>query len=131
MGKQQILIEKELKCKSANIIWKIISTPEGLAKWIADDVADEGEWLRFTWGETWSNHEIRRARKLEEQRFDYIRFAWENDENDEYWELKIEKSELKGDFILIITDHALAEDVDALEDIWDSNLEQLHNNTGL
>jgi len=43
----------------------------------------------------------------------------------------MEKSDITGDYILIITDHAWMEDVEDLKDIWYSNLEQLHNNTGL
>ncbi len=132
MKKHQLSIEKELKCKSPNIIWPLLSTPEGLAKWIADEVEHEGEWLKFTWGEVWRNHEIRRAKVLEEQRFKHIRYAWENDEDpDSFWDLQMEKSDITGDYILIITDHAWMEDVEDLKDIWYSNLEQLHNNTGL
>ena len=46
-------------------------------------------------------------------------------------ELRIEKSDITGDCILIITDQALPEDVESLETIWESNLERLHHTTGL
>ena len=131
MDKQKINIEKELRCKSANIIWPLLSTPEGLAKWIADEVKRDGDTFTFTWGEVWRHHEIRNATVIEEAKGDYIRYAWENDESEAYWELRIEKSDITNDYILIITDHALPEDVDSLEDIWESNLEQLHHTTGL
>jgi uncharacterized protein YndB with AHSA1/START domain len=109
-----------------------LSTPEGLSKWIANDVKQEGDQLVFTWGEVWSHHEIRTASVVEEVRGEYIRYSWENDTDEEaYWELRIEKSDITNDYILIITDHALPEDMESLEDIWESNLEQLHHTTGL
>ena len=132
MEKQRLYIERELRCKSASIIWPLLSTPEGLSKWIADEVERKGEQLTFTWGEVWSHHEIRNACVVEEEKGKYIRYAWDHDDQaEEYWELRIEKSDITNDFILIITDHALPEDVDSLEDIWESNLEQLHHATGL
>ena len=131
MDKQKINIERELRCKSANIIWPLLSTPEGLAKWIADEVKRNDDTLTFTWGEVWRHHEIRNATIIEEEKGDHIRYAWENDEPEAYWELRIEKSDITNDYILIITDHALPEDIDSLKDIWESNLEQLHHSTGL
>ena len=41
------------------------------------------------------------------------------------------KSDLTNDYLLEITDFALAEDVESLRDIWDQNYEELHRNTGL
>ena len=132
MKKQKIHIEKVLNCRSANIIWPLMSTAAGLEKWIADTVEEEGDELKFTWGDVWKHHEIRMARIVEQERFDHIRFAWDDDPDaSEYWELKIERSDLTGDYIPIITDFALEEDVDSIHDVWEANLEQLHHNTGL
>lgn len=132
MSKQRIHIEKELKCKSNNIIWPLLSTPEGLKKWIADDVTRDGDRVTFTWGELWGNHEIRSAEVREEAKGERIRFVWDDDDDeDAFWELGLEWSDITGDFILIITDFAYEEDMDSIYDIWDQNLEQLHMNTGL
>lgn len=132
MSKQRIHIEKELKCKSNNIIWPLLSTPEGLKKWIADDVTRDGDRVTFTWGELWGSHEIRSAEVREEAKGERIRFVWDDDDDeDAFWELGLEWSDITGDFILIITDFAYEEDMDSIYDIWDQNLEQLHMNTGL
>lgn len=121
-----------MRCKHANIIWPLLSTDAGLKKWIADEVTREGENLSFTWGETWSHHEIKSARVLEEDRQERIRFAWDDEADAEaYWELLIERSDITGDYILVITDFALPEDEESLYDIWQQNLEQLHQSTGL
>ena len=38
MNKKKVIFEHELHSHSAKIIWPLISAPEGLAKWIADEV---------------------------------------------------------------------------------------------
>jgi len=132
MDKKKISIEHELRCRSERIIWPLVSTAAGLAKWIADEVSLKGDELTFTWGEVWSNHEVRKAKILKKTDFVSVRFRWEDEVNpDAYWELKIEKGDITDDFILVITDFAPAEDKETLEDIWAANLERLHRSTGL
>lgn len=132
MKKKRINIEHNLRCKHANIIWPLLSTEAGLQKWIADEVTREGDTLSFTWGEVWSHHEIRQAKILEEDQGKRIRYAWVPDEDEEaFWELAIERSDITGDYVLVITDYAFPDDVDSLYDIWDQNLEQLHQSTGM
>ena len=132
MDAKKVCIERELKSKSINIIWPLLSTPEGLAKWIADDVKWNDGVLSFTWGNVWSLHETRTATVLEKNDFKWIRLRWDDDEfADTYWELRMEKSDLTGDVILVITDFATDGDVATIEDIWESNLESLNRTTGL
>lgn len=132
MDKKKINIEHVLRSKSPNIIWPLLSTPEGMAKWIADEVRLGDDVWFFTWGNLWSHHEIRKARVLEKKDFEYIRFRWCDDAHeDTFWELRIEKSDLTGDYVLIITDFAVDGDMSAIEDIWDANLVELHRTTGL
>lgn len=132
MDKKKLSIERELRSKSPNIIWPLLSSPEGLAKWIADEVVADGGLLRFTWGNVWSHHEVRTAEVLDKKDFDYIRFRWCDDGHEEtYWELRVEKSDLTGSYVLIITDFALDGDFDTIKDIWDANLECLHRSSGL
>ena len=132
MRKQKITIERELSSKSANIIWPFLSTPAGLSKLVADSVETNGDSYIFTWGEVWKHHEIRTASLITYMKNSIIRFAW-NDDPDEisYWELKIVRSDITGDYILIITDFAEEEDVDTLTDLWETNLDRLHHATGL
>ena len=132
MDAKKVCIERELKSKSINIIWPLLSTPEGLAKWIADDVKWKDGVLSFTWGNVWSHHETRTATVLEKNDFKWIRLRWDDDEfADTYWELRMEKSDLTGDVILVITDFATDGDVATIEDIWEPNLESLNRTTGL
>ena len=124
MKKNRINIEHELKCKHASIIWPLLSTDAGLKKWIADEVTRQGEQMTFTWGETWSHHEIKTAHVVEESRQERIRFVWDDEtDSDAYWEMLIERSDITGDYILVVTDFALPEDEESLRDIWQQNFE--------
>ena len=132
MESNKISIERELRSKSANIIWALMSTPEGLAKWLADEVTRDGDTLTFTWGNTWSHHETRTAAVIDRKDYEYIRLRWSEDEyRDTYLELRMEKSDITGDYILVITDYAPDGDTATLEDIWDAHMDALHRSTGL
>ena len=132
MESNKISIERELRSKSANIIWALMSTPEGLAKWLADEVTRDGDTLTFTWGNTWGHHETRTAAVIDRKDYEYIRLRWSEDEyRDTYLELRMEKSDITGDYILVITDYAPDGDTATLEDIWDANMDALHRSTGL
>ena len=132
MTKQKIIIERELRANSEAIIWELISTADGMARWIADDVQLLGNNLEFTWGQLWSHHEIRTAAILEKKKNKFIRFRW-IDETEEYAfiELRILKTDLTDDFILSIIDFALPEDVDQLRELWEDDLDRLHRSTGM
>ncbi|MBQ8047725.1 MAG: SRPBCC domain-containing protein [Prevotella sp.] len=132
MAKKRINIDHPLKSSSESIIWSLISTPEGMAKWLADEVDREGDTFVFTWGHTYGHHEIKRAEITDVVRNRYIRLRWHNDEDPEaYLELRVDRSDLTGDYMLHIVDFAAEDDVESLYDLWDDNLDQLHRSTGL
>lgn len=132
MKKQQIQIEHSLRSTSANIIWNIISTEGGLSRWIADDVSEQEGSFSFIWGDTLGHHEKRDAVIIEKVRHSHIRMRWA-DETDPtaYLELRMVREEITNGYVLHIIDYAFPEDVDSLFDIWDQNLDQLRQNTGL
>jgi len=132
MSKKLIHIEHQLSSKSESIIWNAISTPEGMAKWLADEVEQQGDTLIFTWGLTYSQHEIKRADIVELVRFQSIRLQWHGDEDpDAYLEMRVDRSDLTGAYTLSITDFAPEDDTDSLYDLWEDNLKRLHHSTGL
>ena len=132
MKKRQISIEHSLLSTSANIIWKIISTEGGLSRWIADEVKETKGKFTFTWGDEQGHHEKRSAKLLERVRNSHIRLQWEDETDPEaYLELRMSHTEVTGGYILHITDYAYPEDEESLYDIWDQNLSQLRQSTGL
>ena len=132
MKKQKIFIEQHLNSTAPNIIWKIISTEGGLSRWIADSVKEENGKFHFVWGDEMGHHEKRSATTLERLKNSHLRLRWD-DETDPnaFMEIKMVRTEVTGGYTLQITDYALPEDTDSLLDIWDQNLDQLRQNTGL
>lgn len=132
MKKQKIIIERELKSNSENIIWALISTEGGLAKWVADDVTETEKQITFRWGEEWSHHEIHVANIIKKVKNDHLRLRWEDETDDDaYLEFRMEKNDLTNDYMLYVTDFALPEDLDSLRAMWDQNFEQLRQSSGL
>ncbi len=126
-------MECPLASKSTSIVWSMIGDATGLEKWMADYVEDNGDGsLTFKWGEAWTQQDVRVSRVLKVAKGHYIRLRWDDDHVEgEYWELRVEKSELTGELTLVITDFADVDDVDNVYQIWDDNLERLHNVSGL
>lgn len=132
MTKEKIYIERVLNSKSKNIIWPLISEASGLSRWLADDVQEEQGRLTFTWGEVWTHHDIHTATVIERVENVRFRFKWDTDEDpDTFVELRMEKSDLTGQYMLCITDFAHPEDLDSMRDLWDDDLERLHRTSGL
>ena len=131
--KQKLHLEYPLATKSPNIVWEQISTIHGLERWLADHIEETGEnILSLTWGEVWTDHHTLEARIIECQKNDHIRLQWVNEEDPEaYWEMRIGRSELTDELCLYIADYALPEDIDDLHDLWDGNMERLHQASGL
>ena len=135
MGKQKIDIEYPLATKSPAIIWEQISSAHGLERWFADHVNEEEEGiLKFTWGEPWTEQDVRQAHVIESVKFDHIRLKsdYEDDDDEEsYFEMRIEKSDLTHNLNLLITDFADDDDVEGLKILWESMLDRLHRASGL
>ena len=131
--KQKLYLEYPLATKSSNIVWEQISTAHGLERWLADHVEElEEDIISLTWGEPWTDHHTLEAKILERQKNDHIRLQWVNEEDaDTYWEMRIGKSELTDELCLYIEDFALPEDIDDLHELWDGNMERLHQFSGL
>ena len=132
MNRQRIDIEYPLTTESPNIVWEQISSAHGLERWFANHVSEEDGTFVFTWGELWTEQDTRRAHIIESAKYDHIRLKWDSDEDDDcFWEMRIEKSDLTGHLNLLITDFAEDDDADGLTILWESNLDRLHRASGL
>ena len=131
MGKQKIDIEYPLAIKSPALIWEQISSAHGLERWFADHVNEEDDMFTFTWGEPWTEQDIREAHVLESVVNDHIRLKWDEEDDDTYFEMRIAKSDLTHQLNLLITDFADDDDVDGLKILWESMLDRLHRASGL
>jgi hypothetical protein len=87
--------------------------------------------MKLTWGNIYGEHHTLSANIVERQKNSHIRLQWVDEEEPEaYWEMRIGKSDLTGDLCLSVVDYAPAEDIDDLHELWDDNLDRLHQSSG-
>ena len=132
MNKEKLCIEHELRSNSVGIIWDLISTEAGLSRWFADSVRQEDNRFTFQWGEVGSHHETRTATILKKIKNELIRIKWDDEDGEEsYFELKMDKSHITNDYVLTITDFAWPEEADSLRTIWGDSLARLRQSSGI
>lgn len=132
MKKTKITVERVLRSRTESIIWKLISTPSGLSRWIAEDVQREDDTLIFTWGKPGQVYETRRASILSEVKNDALRFKWEDEEDPEaYTEVAMIKLGVTDGYALKIVDFSVPDDIDDMTYMWNHDLDRLQFKTGV
>ena len=108
---------------SSQMLFQYLSTPSGLGEWFADDVNSRGENFTFIWDDSEEN-----AKLIQKKNNERIRFKWQTDEeenNDYYFEFKIQVDDLTNDVSLIITDFAEEEELEESKMLWDNLISSL------
>ena len=132
MNKKKLEIEYPLSSKSESIVWGLIGNAHGLSKWMAEHVEEVDGVLTVTWGEVWTQQDIRTSVIIERRENSFIRLKWDvNPSDDDFWELRVGKSDFSGKLTLLITDHVDEDDYDYMKGVWADNLNRLHNVSGL
>ena len=123
MGKKkEFVIEYDFQ-SSPQLLFQYLSSPSGLSEWFSDDVNYRGEKYTFIWGESEEY-----ARVLSKKNNEKIRFQWiteEDDEEDYFFEFKIEMDEITKDVSLIITDFSDEDELEEAKLLWDSLVSDL------
>src|SRR5205085_4599953 len=91
-------LEYPVRCSPA-ILYEFLSTPAGLQEWFADKVDERDGIFSFSWNGT-----VDKAELLDKEVDKFIRFHWTHGQKEEYFEFKIEKSEVTNQTILIVKD---------------------------
>ncbi|MFY8128257.1 MAG: START-like domain-containing protein [Chitinophagaceae bacterium] len=126
MAKKQLYtLEFPVRC-SPTILWGFLSTPTGLQEWFADKVDEWENVLSFTWG----SGSPEKAKVIEEEEEKYIRYQWVTSEKDEYFEFRIEKTEISNQTILVIADFAEKGDIKDAQQLWDYQIKELFHRLG-
>ena len=124
--KEKFQIEYVFQNISANILWREITSSQGLSEWFADscDVVDKKKYI-FSWQGT-----SQAAFLIESEEGKFVRFQWEN-EVDSYFEFRIETSNLTKNVALTIVDFAEPEDKEDSIMLWDSQIDNLKRLMGI
>ena len=109
------------------MLFQYISTPSSLQEWFADKVNTRGKIFSFIWDGVEEQAEL--VIKKSNER---IRFKWlESEDDDSYFEIRIQEHPLTNDVSLVITDFADDEDdVDEAKQLWESQIEELRHTIG-
>ena len=124
MAKQLYTLEFPVRC-SPVILYEFLASPAGLQEWFADKVDDRDNVFSFTWNGT-----IERAEVLEKEQDKFIRFHWLTSPKEEFFEFKIEKSEVTNQTILVIKDFAEKKEIKDQSRLWDYQVKELFHRLG-
>jgi uncharacterized protein YndB with AHSA1/START domain len=125
MSKKQLFtLEYPLRC-SPSILYDFLSTPAGLQEWFADKVDERESVFSFSWNGT-----VDKAEVLESEVEKYIRFHWSHAPKEEFFEFRIEKSEVTNQTILIIKDFADKKDIKDQSQLWTYQVKDLLHRLG-
>jgi len=111
---------------SPRVLFNRLSTPAGLAEWFADDVNLINGLYSFVWDGTEQFAEVvsRKDNK-------HIRFHWVDEDEESYFEFRIQKDELTGDLALLITDFVEDGEQEDTAELWNSQIAELKHALGL
>ena len=124
MAKQLYTLEFPVRC-SPVILYDFLASPAGLQEWFADKVDDRDNIFSFTWNGT-----IEKAEVLEKEQDKFIKFHWLHAPKEEYFEFKIEKSEVTNQTILVIKDFAEKKEIKDQSMVWNYQVKELFHRLG-
>lgn len=105
---------------SPQLLFQYLATPSGLSEWFADNVNSRGERFIFIWEGT-EEEALLLKRKTDE----FVRFSWENNDDDSYFEMRIIVDEITKDVSLFIIDFAEEDELDEAKMLWANQVSDL------
>jgi len=112
---------------SPRLLFTLISTSEGLARWFADRVIVNDDLYEFEW-----EGSQQKARLLESKEPEYVRFEWTDDFHEGFiLEMQIRHEPVSGESALIVSDFSEENDVEFTRMWWNTQvgrLQRMFNN---
>ena len=111
---------------SPKMLYQYFGSASGLSEWFADNVNSRGEVFTFIWDGT---EEL--AKVVYNRTDQRIRFKWlESEDDNSYFEFRIEVDGITRDVSLIITDFAEEDEVEESKMLWENQIEELKHKIG-
>jgi uncharacterized protein YndB with AHSA1/START domain len=124
-GKVRIDLEFPIHA-SPNFLFQYLSTPDSLGEWFADNVNSRGKNYTFIWNDT---EEI--AARIAYKSDVFVRFKWEEDDDeDTFFEFRIEVDDLTKDVSLLVVDFADEDEVEESKMFWENQIAELKHVIG-
>ena len=125
MAKKQLFtLEYPVRC-SPIILYEFLSTPAGLQEWFADKVDERDHIFLFSW-----NGSTEKAEVVDKEQDKFIRYHWLTAPKDEYFEFRIEKTEISNQTILVIKDFADKKEIKDQSQLWEYQVKELFHRLG-
>lgn len=125
MAKKQLFtLEYAIRC-SPSLLYNFLSTPAGLQEWFADVVNERDKQFVFIW-----NNVEEKAEVVDSQEDVFIRFHWLNSPKDEYFEFRIDTTEITNQTVLLILDFAEKKDIKDQTQLWEYQVKELLHRLG-
>ncbi len=105
---------------SPQLLYQYISTPSGLSEWFADNVNSRGEIFTFIW-----DGAEEAAKLLKRKSDDFVRFAWVENDDSSFFEMRIIVDEITKDVSLFISDFAEEDEMEEAKMLWRNQISDL------
>lgn len=125
--KEKFELEYVLKT-SPKVLDKLLTTPDGLSEWFADDVIVKDEVYTFHW-----DGSEEQAKLISKKNGEGIKWQWLYDEDEEietFFEMKYTIDPMTKAVILSITDFAEKSEQDETKRLWESQIADLRRVIG-
>jgi uncharacterized protein YndB with AHSA1/START domain len=126
MSKKQLFtLEFPVRC-SPSILFDFLATPAGLQEWFADKV---DEWENV-YSFSWNGEKPDKAEVVDQEQDKFIRYRWLHSDKNEYFEFRIEKTEISNQTILLIKDFAEKNEIRDQSQLWEYQVKDLFHRLG-
>lgn len=126
MSKKQLFtLEFPVRC-SPSILYDFLATPAGLQEWFADKVDEWDNVYSFSW----NGEKPDKAEVVEKEQDKFIRYHWLHSEKGEYFEFRIEKTEVSNQTVLLVKDFAEKSEIRDQSRLWEYQLKDLFHRIG-
>ena len=126
MSKKQLFtLEFPVRC-SPSILFDFLATPAGLQEWFADKV---DEWENV-YSFSWNGENPDKAEVVDKEQDKFVRYHWLHSEKNEYFEFRIEKTEISNQTILFIKDFAEKNEIRDQSQLWQYQVKDLFHRLG-
>jgi uncharacterized protein YndB with AHSA1/START domain len=111
---------------SPTIVYQFLTQPSCLVRWFCDEVDINNDIYTFSWEGAEEEAEV--IDDIEDER---IKFKWfDADDEEEYLEFRIYKSDVTYETILEITDFCDSTDIASTKDLWTRQIDSMKTECG-
>jgi len=110
---------------SPAFLYQYLSTPDGLAEWFADNVNSRSDIFTFIWDDSEED-----AKRISYKTNERIRYKWMTEDDDTYFEFRIQVDAITKDVSLIVTAFSDDDEVEESKMFWENQISELKQKIG-